>query len=815
MTTGRMFLPLFGQEQGQDVRRTAIAAVKAGYAVVPVEVGGKAPICTLNSREIREAGPGHRCGVHHAITDPAVADRVFKRLGEVNLGVVAGPSRLLVVDADTAAEVEAFQSDWADAEGEGYRDYTPTVRTPGLAGDGGEWRHKDGGHFYFDLPEGVVLPWDVKGMLKHHGYDVKWGMSQTLVPPSVRPEGRYVPTGDILPAPRWLLDLVLTHLAEVEERRLHRAALTANDDVASWASRVTWAEILEPHGWTDSGKADRCGCSIWTKPGGGSTSYKSATAHEADCTQYDNIEGHGPLHLWTTEPPEELASYVLAGTQTLTKLQVVAAYMYGNDVDAAMDGLGIGTIDLDGWLTSPDSLDDSRQGSVRDVKGEGTLDSLDSLDAPTVNRSSGQPDGVSPDSPDSLDAPTVDRSSGQPDEDVLVKAVDSAMTRNSIPAHLRDRVMQSVAKELLGRAAKDALAIIDRGGDSNLAGWLGGPDDIEAFLGGKVEEPPALLPRNDGRCLLYAGRTNVIVGRRGGGKTWLAIHAAAEALAAGMTVLYYDMEDTAQAWRSRMKAIGCDIDLHVREGRAVWKKPPDIPVDGIDEIVEYAGRFDLVVFDVVNRLVTRLGGTPDSGNREILWLYDNLFDPLAQSHGCCVLLLDHPNRKGQRQDADSLDDLAPGGGAMKMNNASGHVIAMVVRKPFTREDPNGEVRLHSLKDRNGHFEENACVGVLRGDATEAIVSGIALALTIAPPSDDDEIVSDQQRVERTILRELEEGPKPRSGLTPRITRGLREWFEPALIDLMEQGRIEQFTKKHPGNGKDIEMYRLPGSGEEG
>lgn len=203
----RIFLSLFGLDPGQDIRKTAVAAVRDGYAVVPVAVGGKAPVCTLTTRELQATGTDHDCGVHHAITDPEVANKVFTRLtkggARINIGVVAGPSRLLVVDADTADEVQAFVSDWAEAEGDpGYLTHTPTVRSPGLMGDEGLWRHKDGGHFYFAVPDGVDLPWDVRGSMKADGgYDVRWGMSQTLVPPSVRPEGPYRATGDIVDAP--------------------------------------------------------------------------------------------------------------------------------------------------------------------------------------------------------------------------------------------------------------------------------------------------------------------------------------------------------------------------------------------------------------------------------------------------------------------------------------------------------------------------------------------------------------------------------------------------------------------------------------
>ena len=85
--------------------------------------------------------------------------------------------------------------------------------------------------------------------------------------------------------------------------------------------------------------------------------------------------------------------------------------------------------------------------------------------------------------------------------------------------------------------------------------------------------------------------------------------------------------------------------------------------------IERVGKFDLAIFDVINRMISRLGGNPDVGNEQVIWLTDNLFDPLA-AEGTCVVILDHPNRKGQQKDA-TVEEMNPGGGAMKMNNASG------------------------------------------------------------------------------------------------------------------------------------------------
>ena len=142
--------------------------------------GGKTPLCTLTARELKAAGPRHGCGVHHAITDPVVARRVFTRMGKtdtLNIGIVAHPSRLVVVDVDTPEAVESFLSRWAQAEeDERYLVHSPTVRTPGTV-DG---KHHDGGHYYFALPDGIELPSTPGQLTLAGGGDVRWGAMMTV-----------------------------------------------------------------------------------------------------------------------------------------------------------------------------------------------------------------------------------------------------------------------------------------------------------------------------------------------------------------------------------------------------------------------------------------------------------------------------------------------------------------------------------------------------------------------------------------------------------------------------------------------------------
>jgi len=341
------------------------AAVDQGYAIVPLHPGTKKPMCTLTSREVRDADElaredarlaGHKhwatarhaCGLKHALTERKDVDRVIKRLvknhGEINIGVELGRSRVIVVDVDTEAENAAFHEAWLQATGEPLP-FGMTVRSPGVYADE-EWKHKNGGHYWFSLPEGIAMP-TADGALKDPtGWVAMWADRQVLVPPSVRTEGPYELIGDIHPAPKWLIMKILAHAlerkrrleqqAETRQRRLAEGTEEASIDV--WSADTPWEDLLEPDGWYNTTVPDTCGCDIWTAPGI-HASPKSATAHDVGCgaSPYDDSAGHLPLHVWTDNPPEHLAGF----TKTFSKIQYVALRDHGGDIRAACRAQGI------------------------------------------------------------------------------------------------------------------------------------------------------------------------------------------------------------------------------------------------------------------------------------------------------------------------------------------------------------------------------------------------------------------------------------------------------------------------------------------
>jgi hypothetical protein len=364
------FVSSFGRvAQGDKTELAAVVAkaVRDGFAVVLCKPGTKQPVCTLTTprtkakadREAREAAKAagnprwdkidHDCGLKHALTDPDKAKTVYTRVQAqytepLNIAIEPRQSRMVCIDVDSPTELEGFLTDWSVATNQIWpisEEPQLTVQSPGAKNAEGEWVHKDGGHFWFEVPEGVELPLGVGKYKAPSGWVMMWGENYALVPPSRRPEGVYqFKSPEIEFVPGWLVEL----MDRGEPDRPVAPEKDPDDPVDQWAANTPWAELLgqgsrvglpNHQTWTELARTDRCGCPMWTAPGNHDDP-KSATAHEPGCTKTNTETGHGPLHIWTDNPPEWLAE-----RRNYTKLQYLAARDHGGNVAAAMRDLGL------------------------------------------------------------------------------------------------------------------------------------------------------------------------------------------------------------------------------------------------------------------------------------------------------------------------------------------------------------------------------------------------------------------------------------------------------------------------------------------
>lgn len=343
----------------------ARACCQAGLYLLLVEPGTKLPVDMRSDRQRREedgvAQDAARMegrpdwdrvkskgGVYLATNEEAKITRYLDRYRKVygadaavNFAIDVGRSGLIVVDCDTRAQVDAFLTHVALAQGlDDVPDIPPTVKTPGQVDSDGTWAHKDGGHFYFvasgqlpDISGSVTMP---------GGWVVLWANRYVLIPPSVRPEGAYRLVGQDYPAPEWLEEVITDKATAYHQRRLDALENTdLSEAVNQWAADTTWDDLLAPAGWTLTARQDNCGCDIWTAPGD-HASPKSATAHDTQCTLGRYTPDNAPLHVWTDYPGEEMEAWMAAkGSKTLSRLQTAAVLEYGGDVGKAMRSLNV------------------------------------------------------------------------------------------------------------------------------------------------------------------------------------------------------------------------------------------------------------------------------------------------------------------------------------------------------------------------------------------------------------------------------------------------------------------------------------------
>ena len=376
--SGTIDLVLGAREPGdkRNLKMYVRELARAGLAVVLVEPNAKQPLDMrspqvkkaddLEAQEMAKAAGNPRwlsvrapAGVYLATTDVKRLDRYMaaaeKRYGadQVNLGIEVGRSRLLIVDCDTGAEVQRFISDYYSMTGQMI---SPTVLTPGKFDQATQtWVHKDGGHFYFTLPEGIELPSGGTGAYKppgDSGWQAYWGDRQLLIPPSTRVEGAYRWNGGVMPLPEWIYNGIVSQAEDRKAKARERINSLGDSPIDKWAAVTPWADVLEPDGWTPTGRVSNCGCAEWTAPGPHDNP-KSATAHDLGCSHdsYDGMNGHAPLHLWTDNPPDGLSEYVRAtGSRTLSKLQYVSWTHHNGDTSAACSALAIpSSVEFDPW----------------------------------------------------------------------------------------------------------------------------------------------------------------------------------------------------------------------------------------------------------------------------------------------------------------------------------------------------------------------------------------------------------------------------------------------------------------------------------
>lgn len=281
--------------------------------------------------------------------------------------------------------------------------------------------------------------------------------------------------------------------------------------------------------------------------------------------------------------------------------------------------------------------------------------------------------------------------------------------------------------------------------DARPSSWS--PVDLEPYLTGKLTVPdPEVCRRNDGACLMYRGRVNMLFGSSESAKSWIAMAICLQEIEAGGRALYLDFEDEPVQTLNRLRLLGAvDDDLRAQfsyirpEGpladmqRNKWGKDQptksgEFAQDQFDMALQTLDP-DIIVADGMTALYGLHGlDANDAVSTDVItsWL-----KRLTRNGRSTVIIIDHQAKSAEK-------------GSMPIG--SQHKVAMVqgtllqvwpIKQPMPGDV--GEMELVVLKDRPGQVRAHSQKTGGRGKAQVAGVVTLdsrtegRSSLVITPP----------------------------------------------------------------------------------
>ncbi len=283
----------------------ALAYARRGWRVIPIPPGLKYP-------------QGHPAWQREGSTDEAKIRHWWGQAPDHGIGIITGAaSGIWALDVDVA---DGKTGDDTLAEHEAAYGPLPATREH-LTGSGGR-------HILFAWPtDGQTIRNSASGRLGP-GLDVRGEGGFIVAPPSIHANGHPYSVEAAAPdrcvqAPGWML----TMLQDPEPAPRNHPAGEARSDRPGdiWAAATSWAQILEPDGWTLH-HTDRAGEDHWTRPGKQRRDGTSATT---------GYKGSDVLKVFTSS----LGPAGLDPEGTYTKIGYLAATRHGGDHSAAASAL--------------------------------------------------------------------------------------------------------------------------------------------------------------------------------------------------------------------------------------------------------------------------------------------------------------------------------------------------------------------------------------------------------------------------------------------------------------------------------------------
>jgi hypothetical protein len=288
--------------------------------------------------------------------------------------------------------------------------------------------------------------------------------------------------------------------------------------------------------------------------------------------------------------------------------------------------------------------------------------------------------------------------------------------------------------------------------------------------------PPDLLG------LFYAGKNHLVSGETESAKTWLALVAVVEELAADRGVVWVDGDDVGEGdLLERLRSLGA-TDEAISKLFAYVQPDEPLGEEQRTELLEHMKTIDcrLVVLDGFNPLLVLHGLDPDSG-KDVERFY-RLIAPFKRS-GAAVLLTDNVVKSKEARGTWAI------GSERKKSKAEVHLGLRAVEKFSRGHDGKSKIDVH--KDRPGHLERPSpgMLGLESGDGGRVLWR-----------VDSDHSVSEEGGFRPTGLMEkvsryLEPRDEPvsRNQVVTDVT-GKAEFVRIAIDRLVSEG----YAEEHPG-----------------
>ncbi len=323
---------------------------------------------------------------------------------------------------------------------------------------------------------------------------------------------------------------------------------------------------------------------------------------------------------------------------------------------------------------------------------------------------------------------------------------------------------------------------------------------LEGIVSGSTPpERPLVLDRGDGQALFYAGRRNGVHGESGSGKSWLALLAAAQELAAGHACLYIDYEDGARGIVQRLVDLGTDPSAIAERFHYVNPDQPftDAAAKALKKIIRRRS-VTLVVVDSTGEGMAADGTSPNDDDDVARW-FKRVPTFLARL-GPAVVVLDHSPKA-----TDLNSRLWPIGSQRKRAAIDGAQYLQEAAQPFSRDNA-GWAKIICAKDRHGTYARAEHVASLHVTPTG---SGVHVEL-VAPPkvTPVDKRAALMERISATL--ETMGAPLTMRALRDHVKGNASEIAE-ATRELVARGFIEVHQVGQSLRHHHVKRFSQPGT----